>query len=80
MRQLCRACKMLVGRAFELCVSRKCSKAEESEKQCGSRNWVEQMALSSNNTWLIEVGAHSLPGVRLVTWTVRTVTNWIGLE
>ena len=54
MRQLCRACKMLVGHAFELCVSRKCPKAEDSEKQCGSRNWLEQMALSSNNTWLIE--------------------------
>ena len=54
MRQLCRACKMLVGRAFESCVSRKCPKAEDSEKQCGSRNWLEQMALSSNNTWLIE--------------------------
>lgn len=54
MRQLCRACKMLAGRAFELCVSRKCPQAEESEKQCGSRNWLEQMALSSNNTWLIE--------------------------
>lgn len=54
MRQLCRVCKMLVGRAFEQCVSRKCPKAEDSEKQCGSRNWLEQMALSSNNTWLIE--------------------------
>ena len=56
LRMLCRVCKMFIGRAFEQCVSKKCPKAEEGERKCGSRNWVEQMALSSNNTWLIEVG------------------------
>lgn len=54
LRVLCRTCKMLVGRAFEQCVARKCPNVLEGEKKCGSRSWLEQMALSSNNTWLIE--------------------------